>query len=776
MNRHTTVRLRFWLPLFLFGSFTLALTCFTLHGARIFQDNLEKTSIAGLKERLGRIGSRIRFSLQNDSEMETRTDVAMLATTPEVLSTALLDTEGRVISGSRMEWTGRPALAVIPAFEPERFSSVRKSRAPDLHLSADRKRILAYQPILHSVQTGAIRQSRVKVLFVDYDISGIKAGKFRNHILQGIDAWVLALAFMLGMYVALRRWFTKPLQHLEDTAKRLGGGDYSARSDVGGRGELADFSRVFNRMADEVQVRGGRLQAVLDAATESLVVATDRNGRVTLFNTGAERMLGYTAEEVVGKETPMLWHLESEVTERIAAQPGGAGRTPEGIDLFARLVRQDGNAPEVWTFVRKDGKRRTGSLVVTKIFREDGEIVGYLGMAQDITERKAVEDQLRQAQKMEGIGHLAGGIAHDFNNLLTGINGYSEMVLRKIAPDAPYRKEITEIRMAGERAAELTHQLLAFSRKQILQPKVVDLNTVIAGIEEMLSRLIGERIQVVIAPGEDLWKVKADPGQIEQVLINLAVNARDAMPGGGRITIGTSNVELSDSDRKDFPELIPGRHVLLSVADTGIGMDTETQARAFDPFFTTKEQGKGTGLGLSSVHGIVLQSGGHVKIDSKPGSGTGFRIYLPGTVERSPESGSPSVTDFSPKTNGRETLLLAEDDPMVREVTKTFLQARGYTVLAAEDGEDALLVSRSHEGPIVLLLSDVVMPGMSGPELAERIRETRPGIKVLFVSGYPKDEVTGRKNPRQGETFLQKPFRLEDLAQKVREVMDRPPL
>ena len=386
-------------------------------------------------------------------------------------------------------------------------------------------------------------------------------------------------------------------------------------------------------------------------------------------------------------------------------------------------------------------------------------------------ERKRAEDTLRQFQKLDAIGRLAGGMAHDFNNHLGIIIGYSERLLERLGSNDPLRKNAGMIKEAALRAASLTRQLLAFSRRQVFESRVLDLNAVVSELGNMLRPLIGEDIELVTSLNPALGKVRADPAQIDQIIMNLAVNARDAMPQGGRLTIETTNVELDESYTSKHVTVQPGPYVMLAVSDTGIGMDKETQARIFEPFFTTKEKGKGTGLGLAMVYGIVKQSGGYIWAYSEPGQGTTFKIYLPrveaGIREAEAERASPSAS------KGEETVLVVEDEGMLRELSCEFLQSGGYTVLEAGNGAEAIEISKRHQGPIHLLMTDVVMPGMSGRELAQRLPDHRPGMKVLYVSGYTDDTVLRNGLLEPGTAFLQKPFTRDSLVHKVRDVLDR---
>ncbi len=398
-------------------------------------------------------------------------------------------------------------------------------------------------------------------------------------------------------------------------------------------------------------------------------------------------------------------------------------------------------------------------------------------LVDEVNRRKRVEatlrqsqEQLLQSQKMEAVGKLAGGIAHEFNNLLQIINGYSQVLFRRLAPDDPSRNELDEIKKAGVRAAALTNQLLTFSRRQVIRPSVLDLNNVVTNLSGMLQRLIGEDIELVTMLDASPGRVKADPGQLDQVLINLVLNARDAMPRGGRITFETVNLDLDEGGARKHGLVRPGRYVMLAVSDTGVGMDEATKARIFEPFFTTKTQGKGIGLGLSAVYGMVQQNGGSIAVDSVKGRGTIFRIYLPLTEEI---PAAEVVQDHPGHAfKGSETVLLVEDDQAVRTLIQGILRRHGYRVLEAQSGQEALRVYHRHGKPIQLLLTDVGMPGLSGPQLVDRLAPQQPGLKVLYMSGYADDTMVRNGLSETDRPFLHKPFEPDDLVQKVRELLD----
>jgi PAS domain S-box-containing protein len=504
-----------------------------------------------------------------------------------------------------------------------------------------------------------------------------------------------------------------------------------------------------------------RLVAILEATPDFVAIA-DKDLRLLYLNRAGREMIGATGEENVSK-----WSLaelypadlrKSVLAESVSAAVAHGAWTGEG----ALLSRNGGRVP-------------VSQVMISHSASGGGRGQFFSTVARDVTERQRLEEQLRQSQKMEAIGRLAGGVAHDFNNLLCIINGYGEFLEQQL-PSGALHDFAAEIHKAGERATSLTRQLLAFSRKQILAPRPLSLNALIAETDKMLRRLIGEDIQLVTVLGPNLFLVKADPGQMEQVLLNLVVNARDAMPQGGTLTLATSNIERGGPERGCWGEerglAPPGAYVMLQVTDTGCGMDEETQAHLFEPFFTTKGVGKGTGLGLATVYGIVQQSGGHIAVDSAPGRGTTFRIYLPRLLEERPLAipcPRPPVA-----RGGTETVLLAEDEEAVLALARLTLREKGYTVLEAHDGAEALAVCQQYPGPIHLLVTDAVMPRLGGAVLAQRVLEARPQTKVLFMSGFT-DSAMVRHGVLAGEVeCLFKPFSPEVLAQLVREVLDRP--
>jgi PAS domain S-box-containing protein len=487
------------------------------------------------------------------------------------------------------------------------------------------------------------------------------------------------------------------------------------------------------------------------------------DGRIMEFNDSYRKMLGYAADELQALTyidlTPENWHAGEAAIVQTQILPKGYS------DIYEKEYR------------RKDGTVFPVELR-TFLLRDDaGTPSGMWAIVRDLTERKqaeqerrALEEQLRQSQKMEGIGRLAGGVAHDFNNLLTSIIGHTELMLMTLKETDPLTADLEEIKKAANRAAGLTRQLLAFSRRQMLQPKVLDLNLVIEDLGKMLKRLIGEDVELSTVPQPGLGLVKVDPGQIEQVIVNLVVNARDALPGGGKLTIETSNVEFHQAQAYKHVEMEAGSYVLLAITDDGLGMDEETQDHIFEPFFTTKELGKGTGLGLSTVYGIVKQSGGYVWVYSEPGQGTTFKIYFPRSAREGEKTDQENA--IGKPSGGSETILLVEDDAQVRRMTGAILEKFGYRVLETRNGEEALRTVKEEGGPIHLMITDMVMPLMGGRELGRRMRTLRPETKVLYMSGYSSVGINQNGFLEPASHFLQKPFSLEGLARKIREILD----
>jgi PAS domain S-box-containing protein len=513
-------------------------------------------------------------------------------------------------------------------------------------------------------------------------------------------------------------------------------------------------SYLYFKQADE-RLRAGERMALILNNTSDVVVAFNLEGRITYVNPAIQSLTGYGVQETSELEFLSLVHHDDKL------------RLTTVWDL---LIAGQRRTEVEFRLETKTGKTRWCSGSWGPIYDEGGRQIGVQGYLRDISEHKLLQTQLLHSQKMEAIGRLAGGIAHDFNNLLTAIVGYCQLSLAELENGTPGHQRIKQVLKAAERAGSLTGQLLAFSRRQMLMPEVVDLNALLNDVNEMLRRLIGENTELVAIFSPGLGRVRADPGQIGQVIVNLAVNARDAMPKGGSLTIQTANMNLGEPEDGPKPELAPGDYVVLSVTDTGSGMDRETMSQIFEPFFTTKAVGKGTGLGLSTVYGIVKQSGGEITVESEVGRGTTFRIYLPRVESASRALGLEEAVP--PADSGTETILIVEDDETLLELAWEILTDVGYNAIRAPSGQSALLQCERYQGPIHLMITDLVMPQMNGSELAHRAALLRPRMKILFMSGYADDAVSTNGISIAGVPFLQKPFSPQTLWQKVREVLD----
>ena len=571
-----------------------------------------------------------------------------------------------------------------------------------------------------------------------------------------------------GVIFVVARGLTGPIERLTAAARAMADGNLDQEVHAGSAQELQSLSQSFIRMRDAIREKMGDLAAQNEALrlkdmamTSSIngIAIADPAGLLTYVNPAFLRLWGYGNEpQVLGSSLVDCWadrERAAQVLEGLRTGSGGIG------ELTAR---------------RNDGSLFDVEFSASVVKDEAGRIAYLMGSFVDITERKKaesekalLESQLLQAQKMETVGRLAGGVAHDFNNMLSVILGYAALIKTRLPAGDPLVHYVEEILSAGTRSRDITGQLLAFSRKQIIAPRAVDLNGVIANTQNMIGRLIGEDIDLRFAPGKDTGTITFDPLQMEQLLINLAVNARDAMAEGGKLTLETSNVRLDEAYCRDHAGFVPGEYVLLQMSDTGVGMDKETLAHIFEPFFTTKEVGKGTGLGLATVYGIIKQNHGFINVYSEVGFGTTFKIYIP----RALAAGAVAEqAEQAPIAFGSGTILLVEDDAMVRTMTTQMLEALGYSVLVAEGPQDALSLCERRETSVDLLMTDVIMPEMNGKELKRRIEAVRPGIRTLLMSGYTSDVIAHHGVLDEGIHFIQKPFNIEDLARKVRDAIN----
>ena len=611
------------------------------------------------------------------------------------------------------------------------------------------------------------------VLLQDWTATERAAAEIQTALLRvGLATFLVAL----GGGLVFSRRLTRPLRDLADVADEIAGGNWARRVPLKGPTEARTMAEAFNRMtftlthwhreartrADQLQESYDRFRAVTDSANDA-IASVNRRGEIVFWNLRAQQVFGYSESEALGQPLTLL------MPERYRF---------DYAEEMARLL--SGESRWVGRSVELAGLRRDGTEVPVELSLSTwtaGQEMFYTAVIRDITERKQAaetlrqrEEQLRQAQKMEAVGRLAGGIAHDFNNLLTAILGYADLLIRDLPADSRPRKDAEEIQKAGRSAADMIRELLAFGRKQVLQPVVLDLKAVTEGTQNLLRRLLGAQVELVVESTAEPDCVRADRTQLEQVLVNLAVNARDAMPRGGRLTIRTSVVALDGVVAEPGLPPLNGRYAVLTVSDTGEGMSEETRARIFEPFFTTKPVGKGTGLGLATVYGIVKQSGGHIWVESERGKGTSFNVALPVIdAEAAPESDDHRAR---PVARGSELLLLVEDNDSVRSLAREALLRNGYRVIEARNGREALEVGAAHIQDLALLVTDVVMPVMGGRELAAQLTKWRPDLKIIFTSGYVDERATRGDTGDWGAMFLQKPFTSVTLGRAVRDVLD----
>jgi two-component system, cell cycle sensor histidine kinase and response regulator CckA len=573
-----------------------------------------------------------------------------------------------------------------------------------------------------------------------------------------VGAVVFLLATAIG-WMLFERHRAARTDRLIRATRRIAAGDHELSTGLQGRDDLAVLGGAIEQMARQLRATTATLRGRQDwfrlllEHGSDVILTLDRDWRIGFAGPSLPRVLGWSPDDVA--RHPFADFVHPDDVEAVHAS------------LTATVHRSGFGEPIAFRFRHADGSWRSLEAIGNHPTDWPGPEQIIL-TARDITPRQRLESQLRQAQKMEALGRFAGGVAHDFNNLLTAIQGYTSLMLLDLGPDDPRREDLEEIRKASERATALTRQILAFSRRHVAQAEPVNLNEVIVDLERLLPRLIGEDVAIATALEPKLGTVEADPRQLEQVIMNLVSNSRDAMPNGGRLTIETENEIVHDDDPRVGPDLPPGPYVVLSVSDTGTGIDPEIQTKIFDPFFTTKEPGRGTGLGLATVYGIVKQAGGQIEVTSAPGAGSAFRIYLPWVRATPVRRTVAEAPEAWPR--GSETILLVEDEESVRVFANKALEKQGYSVLEARHGRDALIRLAEHPGPVHLVITDIVMPEMGGNELARQLAAERPGLPVLFMSGYTDGEIAERGLGPDG-AFLQKPFTSDVLARKVREVL-----
>ena len=631
-------------------------------------------------------------------------------------------------------------------------------------------------PILHDAEASRDRAEAMLRLAERSALSDLvtreeRLGEAATAAARAVIWWLLLGLVLVPLLVMfLRRRVYRPLERIESALTSVARGDLHTTIENQRDDELGRLANLFNTMTSVIrQRRDEERQQGRDALRESedrfraafenaalgmMEMAPD--GRYISANPAFCRLLEYTAEELADKLAADITHPDDRAKDDELRRLVASGAQPM-YRHEQRLIKKGGMV--VWVVV-----------TVAPVRRRDGSIAYWVGICEDMTERRSLQKQLVESQRLESVGRLAGGVAHDFNNLLTAILGNKELALTYISEDHPSAQFLDEIERAGSRAADLTRQLLAFARRQVVEPKVVDLNKLTHDMDKLLRRVIGAQVDLATSLAPDLGATKVDPTQFEQVIMNLAVNARDAMPNGGRLTIETANVELDEEYAGIHPQARAGRYVMMAVSDNGIGMDELTRASIFEPFFTTKDRAKGTGLGLSTVHGIIHQAGGHIWVYSEPNRGATFKVYLPRTDE--PVQVVQPMTRNTPVPRGIETILLVEDERQVRELLATGLRNQGYRVLTAGDGQEALAMAGVEDGAVDLLVTDVVLPLMNGRELALKLTERRPELPVLYISGYAEEAVVHQGVVDAGVAFMSKPFTVADLGRRAREILD----
>jgi signal transduction histidine kinase/CheY-like chemotaxis protein/HAMP domain-containing protein len=682
-------------------------------------------------------------ALQFRDPLAAAENLATLAARPEISAAAIFDPDGGVFASYV-----RPGSNALPfTRRPE----------PGHNFTASTLRLT--QPVISA------DGETLGWLTLQYDLPTL-AERLPEYGLLASVLLVALFAVSLLLSRFIMRSVTAPILHLEGASRAISERkDYRIRAEKRGEDEIGRLTDAFNAMLHALEEREAALRESTRQLVDAMVAARMGSWALNL----ADGVLGWDGQEerLFGKDccppnqtlAAFLELVHTADRDALEETLSHAAVDGKAFDIDFRLVAPDGRLR--W-FAMSGHVEKESAHASERIF----------GLIVDVTERRHLEEQLVQSQKMEAIGRLAGGIAHDFNNLLTGILGYARFAISALPEGDRARADVMEIERAGTRAAALTSQLLAYARRQMIAPRVTSLNDLVRGMDSMVRRLIGEDIVLEVHCAPDLWLARVDPTQFEQVILNLTVNARDAMPHGGRLTITTGNRVLGGSESLGHPEVTPGAYVMLVVKDTGSGMDAATQARIFEPFFTTKEQGKGTGLGLAVAYGIIAQAGGHILVASEIDRGTTFTALLPRAAEAPEEDGAGNGAASGPAPGGDETILVVEDEPLVRKLAVRILGNLGYRVLEAADGPDALAQAEAHRGPIHLLLTDVVMPGMTGKEVATRLRERYRGLRVIYVSGYAEHLVVQRGVLEDGIAFIPKPFDPLILARTVREVLE----
>lgn len=719
----------------------------------------------------------------------------------------VLDISNQIVEGSDIEFisiintSGEVWLSTTDTVDkyqlPEKLQEISSDKNGSTHKIVSRKKKDSVEFIYPIYAIGKIEYFIISEISLE-DISKTYPRRFKEVAVSVVC--MMLLSSLLAYSIA--KSLSQPIQNLVIGTEELAHGNFSHRIDIDSSDEIGRLSATFNSMAENLEKESSirkRAETKLKEHRDDLGILVEKRTAELLKSEARLKTSEAKFRGLVESSNDLIWEVDREgIYTYISPQAVKIlGYEPE--DIVGKMIVDfivPGDRDEIFLSFKKSVEKavpivakghtnlhKSGHQIILEtsgspFFNENGEVAGYRGIDRDITERhlaerdkKKLEEQLYQAQKMESIGRLAGGIAHDFNNILSAINGYAELCLIQMGEDQPLRKHIGVILESGQRAARLTEQLLAFGRRQIIRHELIDLNKEIVDTRKMLDRILGENIEIEIFQANDLWPVKAAHSQMEQVVMNLAVNARDAMPLGGHLTLETANVILDESYQKEHFDITPGNYVMLAISDNGVGIDEATKEHIFEPFYSTKKEGKGTGLGLATVYGIVKQNKGEIHVYSEPGKGSMFKIYLPRAEEYlDKEEGSAEREDIN-DNRGTEVILLVEDDQLVRNMCTVILSDLGYTLLEAENGEDALQVCSRFHGDIDLLLTDVVMPKMSGPDLAAKMQDLRPDIKVLFMSGYTENAIVKHGVLAEDINFIHKPITPKSLSRTVREVL-----
>ena len=764
--------------------YTVPATLLTIAVILLWVSYLAETAAArrrveeGTSRRLRVLGAvlsdDIEHALRHNQMSRLSSTLAHARSDPDVSVAVLVDDGNRVLASSDPLLRDRKLEDTVFAQLAEEIAAARQQPAPVITpFTADDRVLIVPVNLADSTAPAGPGGRGVLVLSLNtrHPIAAATAAARRR---TAVVTLVLLLSTLVA-WLLFNRMLLSRMNHLFAAAQRVGSGDFTTDFTLPGRDELADLGSALARMTSQLrthaeEIRGNRsaleesherfaaLAAILQASPDFVGTADAATLRVTWINKAGRRMVGLGEDEDVSHLTihdfQPTWVLESLLDEILSVVKAGGVWTGEAATRH------------------RDGHEIPVLKTVVAHRRPDGQVDYISTVARDLRDRKQLEAQLLQAQKMESIGRLAGGVAHDFNNMLTAIIGYTELAKAQLPHDHPVQSDLENVNEAARRSAALTRQLLAFARKQVISPRPVHLNELIAGIDAMLNRLLGEDVRLATRLKPQLAPVLIDPGQFEQVLMNLAVNARDAMPNGGTLSIETDDVSLDEAWCQQHPGATPGEYGAVRVSDTGVGMSLEAMDHLFEPFFTTKPSGEGTGLGLAMCYGIVKQSGGTIWVSSEPGRGTTFDIYLPRSTGALARNERRGAGDAVTRSGGRETILLIEDETVVRELAYRALSVRGYQILTAIDGPDALEIARNHKGVIDLVLSDVVMPHMTAAELSAKLRQYRPGVRLLFMSGYSETAVYSHGVIQAGAALIEKPFTPESLARQVREALD----